>query len=115
MSGLDGRGFIDTAFLGPEWKLARMEPASKFYADSETAIWDLCPGCADERGWLAMENPVGKQCPWMHEAGEYPGKPMVDVWEGPDGKRFEQCHYRREMWVKEEEDKTCEGQTSLFE
>ena len=115
MSGLDGHGFLDTAFLSSEWRLTETVPASAVYADSETAIWDLCPGCADERGWVAMDAARGTICPWMLEAGEYPGKPMVDVWEGPDGQGFEQCHYRREMWVKEEEDKTCEGQTSLFD
>lgn len=114
MSGLDGRPFIDTAFLGPEWKLAGTVPASEVYADCETAIWDMCPGCVDERGWLEMVDPQGDICPWMHEAGEYGGKPMVDRWEGPDGQGFHQCHHRREPWDREEEATQCEGQTALF-
>ena len=95
MSGLDGRGSIDTAFLGHEWTLRGTVPASEVYADSETAIWDMCQGCANERGWLEVENAHGRICPWMHEAGEYMGKPMVDVWDGPGGRKM-RCHYRKE-------------------
>lgn len=114
MSGLDGRGFVDTAFLEPGWRLRGTVPASDVYSDSESAIWDLCPGCVDERGWLGIDNATGDMCPWMYQATEYDGKPMVDVWEGPDGKRFEQCHYRREPWIQEEEYEQCEGQQQLF-
>ena len=41
------------------------------------------------------------------------GRPTVDLWESDDGQWFIQCHYRQDAWL--EEDKTCEGQTSLFD
>ena len=114
MSGLGGMGFVETAFLGPDWKLRGTYPASDLYSDSETAIWDLCPGCADERGWLEVDNAEGGMCPWMYEAGECPGKPTVDVWDGPNGHVIAQCHYRRELWAKGYESIMCEGQQSIF-
>lgn len=113
MSGLDGKGFVDTSFLGPEWHIEKMVPASDIYSDCETALWDLCPGCADERGWLAMVNERGSMCEWMQEASDYKGKPMVDLWIGPDGQHFEQCHYRRSPWLAYEESRKCDGQTEL--
>lgn len=114
VSGLDGHGYIDTAFLGPEWHIERTVPASDVYTDAESAIWDLCPGCVDERGWLECIDEHGDICPWMDEAQEYDGKPVVDCWVGPNGQHFTQCHYRRELWLQDEpEVPVLEGQMAL--
>lgn len=115
MGGLDGNVFVDVALLGPEWHVEKTVPASDVYSDSETAIWDMCPGCANERGWLEVEHAHGPMCQWMYEAGEYDGKPMVDLWVGPNGLRFTQCHHRREPWVEGEHHERSEGQMALFE
>ena len=115
VSGIDGHMFIDTAFLGPEWRLDGIYPASKFYSCSEEAIWDMCPGCVDERGWLEIDNASGHICKWMDQAANYDGTPMVGKWvNDKTGEWFTQCYYRREYWVQEEIDERCEGQQALF-
>lgn len=115
VSGIDGHAFLDTSFLGPEWHLEDVYPASKFYANSEEAIWDMCPGCVDERGWLEIEHAQGEICPWMDQAANYNGKAMVGKWvNDKTGEWFTQCYYRREPWVQEEEEKQVDGQMALF-
>lgn len=47
MSGLDGRGFVDTAFLEPGWTHETVR-ASDVYADCEAALWDLRPSPLQE-------------------------------------------------------------------
>lgn len=106
---------VDVASLGDGWVLARIVPASDIYSDSETAVWDLCEGCAEERGWLAIDgserDPI---CPWMLEAGEYDGKPMVGIYKGPNRQRLTQCVYRREPKPKTDKEIRAEGQMALF-
>lgn len=115
VSGIDGHMFIDTAFLGQEWRLDGIYPASKFYSCSEEAIWDMCPGCVDERGWLEIDNARGHICKWMDQAANYDGTPMVGKWvNDKTGEWFTQCYYRREAWIQEEIDERCKGQEPLF-
>ena len=78
------------------WHLEGTVPASAVYRHGEEAIWDLCPGCRDERGWLDIlaGEEHGEMCPWMDEAMTYDGMPMVDVWTTPEGKTRHTCHYR---------------------
>lgn len=106
---------VNVAFLGKGWRLARVVPASDVYCDSETAVWDLCEGCANERGWLAMDgseqDPI---CPWMREAGEYNGRPMVGIYEGPNNQRFRQCVHWQEPKPKTDKQIRAEGQMALF-
>lgn len=114
VSALDGHRFLETAFLSPDWHFEGLTPASNWYGSSEEAIWDMCPGCIHERGWLEMDHAEGDICHWMHEAQEYDGEPMVGKWANDKtGEWFTQCYYRQELWLQEEDDAVCEGQTAF--
>lgn len=85
-----------TATDGRHWRWVCCAPASNYFSDQYEALDHLCRGCTKENGWVDMVHPRGNICPWMDEAQQYDGKPMVDVYEDDEGHWKLVCKYRKE-------------------
>ena len=79
-----------------KWRWVCMASASDHFPDQYEALDHLCRGCTQERGWVDMIHPRGNICPWMDEAQQSDGKPMMDVYEDAEGHWLRVCHYRKD-------------------